>query len=60
MFEIVNDGTDAGPWVSYKLTYEVGSGELKISMTRKSVHGTRMPPPIVFISPAIKHWVYNK
>ena len=23
--------------------------------TRKSVHGTRMPPPIVFISPAIKH-----
>ena len=28
--------------------------------TRKSVHGTRMPPPIVFISPAIKHWVYNK
>ena len=29
-------------------------------LTRKSVHGTRMPPPIVFISPAIKHWVYNK
>ena len=28
--------------------------------TRKSVHGTRMPPPIIFISPAIKHWVYNK
>ena len=28
--------------------------------TRKSVHGTRMPPLIVFISPAIKHWVYNK
>ena len=24
MFEIINDGlrTDAGPWVSYKLTYE--------------------------------------
>ena len=31
-----------------------------ITLTRKSVHGTRMPPPIVFISPAIKHWVYNK
>ena len=30
------------------------------NMTRKSVHGTRMPPPIVFILPAIKHWVYNK
>ena len=29
-------------------------------MTRKSVHGTQMPPPIVFISPAIIHWVYNK
>ena len=28
--------------------------------TRKSVHGTQMPPPIVFISPAIKHLVYNK
>ena len=26
----------------------------------KSVHGTRMPPPIVLISPAIEHWVYNK
>ena len=31
-----------------------------IYLTRKSVHGTQMPPPIVFISPAIKHWVYNK
>ena len=31
-----------------------------IDSTRKSVHGTRMPPPIVFISTAIKHWVYNK
>ena len=36
MFEIVNDGrTDAGPGVSYKLTYEPlaqkGSGELIIS-----------------------------
>ena len=29
-------------------------------LTRKSVHGTRMPPPIVFTSPAIKHWVFNK
>ena len=27
---------------------------------RKSVHGTRMPPPIVFISPEIKHKVYTK
>ena len=25
----------------------------EITQTRKSVHGTRMPPPIVFISPAI-------
>ena len=35
MFEIVYDDdgrTDAGPWVSYKLTYEPnGSGELKTS-----------------------------
>ena len=43
----------------------VGEGSKKMSkrskkLTRKSVHGTRMPPPIVFISPAIKHWVYNK
>ena len=27
----------------------------EISKIRKSVHGTRMPPPIDFISPAIKH-----
>ena len=40
------------------------NGENKVikgkKKTRKSVHWTRMPPPIVFISPAIKHWVYNK
>ena len=30
-----------------------------ISVTRKSVHGTRMPPPIVFISPAIKNIGYT-
>ena len=32
----------------------------KEDLTRTSVHWTRMPPPIVFISPVIKYRVYNK
>ena len=46
----------------FKLEMFIASSKLFIiiTITRKSVHGTRMPPPFVFILPAIKHWVYNK
>ena len=44
------------PLLSSKIT----KNSIRIAMTRKSVHGTRICPPIVFISPAIEHWVYNK